>query len=125
MASDIKLKTYPLDLADHIKEPDAQAELLQDAFASGHAGYMTNALGIVARARGMTEVARASGVTREALYRALSPKGDPKLSTLLPVLRTLGFRMALSVDDEEIPRSDEIISDAEQSTYPNPDAERA
>ena len=43
----------------------------------------------------MTDIAKAAGVTREALYRALSPKGDPRLSTLLGVVKALGFRLAL------------------------------
>ena len=51
------------------------------------------ALGIVARARGMTSIARDAGVTREALYKALSENGDPKLSTLMGVVRALGVTL--------------------------------
>lgn len=69
--------------------------LLTDALASGDAGYIANALGVVARARGMAEIARGAGVTREALYRTLSPTGDPTLTPLLGVIRSLGFSLAV------------------------------
>ena len=70
-----------------------QADLLADAFDSGDATYIAHALGVIARARGMTTVARDAGVTREALYKALSEKGDPKLSTLLGVMKALGVQL--------------------------------
>ncbi len=75
----------------HLTSKEAQAELLNDAFATGDAGYIANALGVVARAQGMTEVARTAGITREALYKSLSEAGDPKLTTLLGVMRALGM----------------------------------
>lgn len=86
-------ETFPFDPAEHLSSPDAQAELVADAFATGDIGYITNALGIVARARGMTQVASAAGVTREALYKALAPDGNPRLSTLLGVAKALGLRI--------------------------------
>jgi probable addiction module antidote protein len=88
-------KTLPFDAARHLASAEAQAELLSDAVASGDAGYIANALGVIARARGMTEVARGAGVTREALYRALSEDGDPRLTTLLGVMKSLGFRLSV------------------------------
>jgi len=90
------LKTLPFDPADHLTTVESQEMLLEDAFASGDATYITNALGIVARARGMSQVAREAGVTREALYKALTATGDPKLSTLLGVAKALGFRLGLT-----------------------------
>lgn len=53
-------------------------------------------LAVIARARGMTEVARGAGVTREALYKALSENGDPRLSTLLGVLKSLGVKLTVA-----------------------------
>ena len=88
-------KTPPFDAARYLASPEAQAELLSDAMASGDAGYIANALGVIARARGMTDVARGAGVTREALYRALSEDGDPRLTTLLGVMKSLGFRLSV------------------------------
>ncbi len=89
------IKTLPFDPARHITSPEAEAELLSDAMQTGDAGYIANALGVIARARGMTEVARGAGITREALYRALSEDGDPRLTTLLGVMRSLGFRLSV------------------------------
>ena len=90
------LKTTAFDAAEYLKEPADHAALLTDAFETGDPAYIANALGIIARARGMSQVAREAGVTREALYKALSPDGDPKLSTLLGVARALGFRLSAS-----------------------------
>jgi len=88
-------KTAPFDAARYLGSTKAQAELLTDALESGDASYVANALGVIARARGMAEVARGAGVTREALYKTLSPSGDPKLTTLLGVIRSLGFSLTV------------------------------
>jgi probable addiction module antidote protein len=89
------IKTLPFDPARHLTSPEAEAELLSDAMQTGDAGYIANALGVIACARGMTEVARGAGITREALYRALSEDGDPRLTTLLGVMRSLGLRLSV------------------------------
>ena len=83
------IETFPFDPASYLTSDRSQAELLDEAFASDDVAFIATALGIVARARGMTDVARDAGVTREALYRTLSESGDPKLSTLLGVMRAL------------------------------------
>jgi len=88
------IKTTVFDASEYLDDPESQAELLTEAFETGDATYITHALGIVARARGMTSVAGEAGVTREALYKALSESGDPKLSTLLGVLRALGIKLS-------------------------------
>jgi probable addiction module antidote protein len=66
----------------------------------GDAAYVSQALGIIARARGTTAVARDAAVTREALYKALSENGDPRLTTLLGVARALGVTVTARVDAE-------------------------
>src|SRR5690606_13931384 len=91
--SDMSLRTIPFDPAEYLGRAEAQAELLADAFESGDANYITNALGIVARARGMSAIAKGAVVTREALYKALSEAGDPRLSTLLRVTKALGIQL--------------------------------
>jgi probable addiction module antidote protein len=91
-------KTEPFDAALYLTSPESQEELLNDAFASGDARYVSHALGVIARACGMTEVAREAGVTREALYKALSENGDPRLTTLLGVARALGVTLKAHVD---------------------------
>lgn len=87
------IDTTLFDAAEFLDDATSQAELLADAFESGNATYIAQALGVVARARGMSEIAREAGVTREALYKALSERGDPKLSTLLGVARALGVKL--------------------------------
>ncbi|MBF0562214.1 MAG: putative addiction module antidote protein [Alphaproteobacteria bacterium] len=91
------VKTELFDAGRYLTAPEAQAELLSDAFASGHAAYVAQALGVIARARGMTEVAREAGVTREALYKSLSEDGDPRLTTLLGVMRALGVTLSAQI----------------------------
>lgn len=89
------IETHPFDAAEFLGRPEAQAELLADAFASGEAGYIKLALGTVARAQGMTALAEEVGLSRQGLYKALSEDGDPKLSTLVEVARALGFRLTV------------------------------
>ncbi|MBF0305853.1 MAG: putative addiction module antidote protein [Alphaproteobacteria bacterium] len=91
------LETETFDASRYLTTPEAQAELLSDAFASGNAAYVAQALGVIARARGMTEVARGAGVTREALYKSLSEEGDPRLTTLLGVMRALGVTLSAQI----------------------------
>lgn len=87
------LETFPVDLAPFYESEEAQEELLNDALATGHAGYIANALGIIARARGMSGLAAETGVKRQQLYRALSEGGNPTLETLTKVIGALGFRL--------------------------------
>ena len=89
------LETLPVDLAPFYDSEAAQAELLNDALAGGHAGHIANALGIVARARGMSGLAADTGVKRQQLYRALSEDGNPTLETLTKVINALGFRLSV------------------------------
>jgi probable addiction module antidote protein len=93
------IETIPFDAAEYLDTPESQAELLTDAFDSGDPRYITHALGVVARARGMTSVAKEAGVTREALYKALSEDGDPRLSTLIGVMRALGVKLSAAPVD--------------------------
>jgi probable addiction module antidote protein len=84
-------KTIAFGAAKYLSDSKDQAELLNDAFESGKAACIANALGVIARARDMSIVARGAGVTREALYKALSNTGDPELTTFMSVLSTLDF----------------------------------
>lgn len=87
------LKTHPFDGSEFFDDEESQRDLLADAFSTGDAGYIAHALGVVARARGMSSIAREAGMSREALYKALSEEGDPKLSTLMGVLKALGVKL--------------------------------
>jgi probable addiction module antidote protein len=97
------LKTIPFDGSEFLDDEESQAELLKDAFESGNGEYIAYALGVVARARGMTSIAKEAGVTREALYKALSEDGDPRLSTLLGVARALGLKLTASPRSNDDP----------------------
>jgi probable addiction module antidote protein len=86
-----KVKVIPFDAAQYLDTPEAQAEFLAAVLATGDAAYIARSLGVLARAKGMTQIARESGLTREALYKSLSGQGDPRLSTLLGVTKALGL----------------------------------
>jgi probable addiction module antidote protein len=88
------LKTTKWEPAEYLGSPKAIAAYLKAAFEDGDPSLIATALGDVARAQGMTQLAREAGVTREALYKALSPTGDPRLSTLLGVMKALGIKIA-------------------------------
>ncbi len=87
------LKTTVWDPAEYLSSPAAVAAYLEAAFEDGDPSLIATALGDVARAQGMTQLASQAGVTREALYKALSPSGDPRLSTLVGVMRALGIKI--------------------------------
>jgi probable addiction module antidote protein len=88
-----KLKTHPWDSAAHLKTAKDIAEYLEAVFEIGDPTLVAHALGIVARAKGMTEVARKTGLGRESLYKALSKDGNPKIGTVLKVVHALGIKM--------------------------------
>ena len=87
------LETTRFDILDHLKTPEDRLAYIEAAFEDGDPALITHALGDVARSIGMTAVAKEAGVTREALYKALSEKGDPRLSTLLGVTKALGLQL--------------------------------
>ena len=88
-------ETLPFDPAEFIGGPESEAVILADAFETGDAGYIAHALGVIARARGITETARQAGVSRPTLYAAISGDGDPKLSTLLSLLKALNVKISV------------------------------
>jgi probable addiction module antidote protein len=88
-----KTRTRAWDAADHLESIDDMAAYLEAALDEGDAALFAAALGDVARAKGMSEIARGAGMGRESLYKALSPDGNPKLATVLKVLRSLGLRL--------------------------------
>ena len=86
-------KLADFDAADHLADPEAQLFVLNDALDSGNAGYIAQALGAVARARGMTQMASDTGIKRQVLYKALSDEGNPTLETTLKVIQALGLQL--------------------------------
>jgi probable addiction module antidote protein len=97
------MKTLPFDPADFLGAADAQAELLADALASGDTGYVANALGIIARAKGMSDLARETGLNRQSLYTALAEGGNPTLDTVLRVARAVGLELTVRRVEPNVP----------------------
>jgi probable addiction module antidote protein len=94
----LKLKTKRFDAADFLSDNETVAAYLTEALDSNDPRLIAKALGAIARARGgMAQLARETGLTREALYRALSESGNPELGTALKVMRALGIRLKASL----------------------------
>jgi probable addiction module antidote protein len=96
-----KVSTAPFDPADYLDGDEAAAAYMSEALATNDPAFVADALGVVARARGMSEVALRAGVSRESLYRALSSTGNPELATVLRVIRAL--RLQLSAAPRDMP----------------------
>ncbi len=88
-----KLKTTKWDVVDYLKTDKDMAEYLEAAMEDGHPAVIATAIGNIARAKGMTQVARKAGIGRVSLYKALSPKGNPEFATILKVVKALGLRL--------------------------------
>lgn len=87
------IQTAKWDVTEFLDSEEKVFAYIEAAFEDGDPAIIKKALGDVARARGMTAIAKDAGVTREALYKALSEDGDPRLSTLLGVMKALGIRL--------------------------------
>jgi len=90
-----KTSTSRYDVAEHLRTPKEMAAYLEAclAEAQGDAGFIAKALGTIARAKGMSQVARDSGLSRESLYKALSGERSPSLDTVLRVTAALGLTL--------------------------------
>jgi probable addiction module antidote protein len=93
-------KLIPYDPAEDLGSDEAMAIFMSEAFETGDAGYIAHALGIVARAKGMTQIAADTGLSREQLYRSFSGSGNPTLKTTLAVMKTLGIALTAKVATE-------------------------
>lgn len=93
------IDTIPYDVAEQLRTPEEMAAYLDAWFeeAPEDTAGIARALGDIARAKGMTQVAKDAGLSRESLYRALSENGNPSLATVLKVARALGLRLHAAV----------------------------
>lgn len=89
------LETREFDGANYLDSEDAIAAYLADATENGDANELAHALGVVARARGMSDLSRETGLSRQTLYKALSGEGNPELATIAKVADALGYRLSL------------------------------
>jgi probable addiction module antidote protein len=85
--------TLPYDSAEYLKDPETMQLYIDEAFATGDPALITHALGAIARARSMADIARKTGLSRESLYRALSADGRPELATIMKVLGALDLTL--------------------------------
>lgn len=83
----------PYDAAEFLDSEEDIAAYLNAALEDGDPTLVTAALGDIARARGMTQLAKATGITRDGLYKALSPTGNPSFATVQKVVRALGYKL--------------------------------
>ncbi len=90
-----KTKTIPYDTAEYLETPEDMAAYLEACLeiADGDAAFVAKALGNIARAKGMSQVARDAGLSRESLYKALSGDRSPGFDTVLKVINALGLRL--------------------------------
>jgi probable addiction module antidote protein len=87
-------KTTRFDAADYLDSEERQVAYITVALESGDAEFVRDALGVVAKARGMGEIAKSAGLNRESLYKALGETGNPEFATVMRIVRALGLTLA-------------------------------
>ncbi|WOS62175.1 addiction module antidote protein [Sinorhizobium fredii] len=95
------VKTKVWDPSEHLDSEEMNFAYINAALEDGDPALFAAALGDVARARGMTQIARLAGVSRESLYRALSTEGHPEFATVIKVLKALNLKFTVSADHPE------------------------
>jgi probable addiction module antidote protein len=101
-----KTETLPWDVADHLETPEDVALYLEAAFEDGDPALIVAALGDIARSKGMSDLARKTGLGRQNLYRALSTEGRPEFATVLRVLQALNLRLTVVAAEGTPPPQD-------------------
>lgn len=98
----MEIKTLPYDVAETLRTPDEMAAYLEASIeeADGDAAFIAKALGDIARAQGMTQIARQTGLSRESLYKALSGDRSPSFDTVLKVIAALGLKLSAGVQEK-------------------------
>ena len=95
MTKKTKIKLKPFDPAKYLNDDDAIAAYIEEAIEIGDPAFIADALGVVARAKGMAQIAKDAGLSRESLYKALSADGNPEFGTILKVMKALGLRLSV------------------------------
>jgi probable addiction module antidote protein len=88
------IQTTRWDVSEHLDSEEAIVAYIEAVLEDGDPALIAAALGDIARARGMSQIARETGLSRESLYRTLSKDGNPELSTLIKVMKALGMRLS-------------------------------
>ena len=92
-------KLIDYDPAEDLISSEAMAVFMAEAFKSNDLGYIAHALGVIARAKGMGQIADQTGLSREQLYRSFSASGNPTLKTTLTVMKALGIELTTKIKD--------------------------
>jgi probable addiction module antidote protein len=98
IVGEVKVMTVelkPWDVAEYLDTPERIALYIEAVIEDGDPALLAATLGDIARARGMAQIAKETGRSRESLYRALSDKGNPELTTLIGVLKALGLQLSV------------------------------
>ena len=106
------------DAAATLRDADAIAEYMAAALETEDPGYISHAFGTVARARGMTEIARESGLSREHLYRSFSEDGNPTLKSILAVMGVLGVRLTATTQKRDTRFTTKAVKRASNPSRP-------
>lgn len=96
-----KIETEPFDASAYLTSEGRIQAFLLEAFESGDPAFIAKCLGIVAKARNMSRIARDTGLTRQALYKALSGEGRPEFGTIIKVARALGYDLTVKPGDRD------------------------
>jgi probable addiction module antidote protein len=91
-----KSKTFPYDSAEYLDSSEAINAYMEEALETDDPAFIAGALGTIARARGMSRIAKKAGLSRESLYKALSTDGNPEFGTILRVMQVLGLRFSVT-----------------------------
>ena len=97
----MRTKTAPYDVAEFLETPEEMAAYLEACIqeSEGDSAFIAKALGDIARAKGMTQIARETGLSRESLYKALSGDRSPSFDTILKVISALGLKLSANVKE--------------------------
>ena len=87
-------KTTKFDATDYLSSEERQVAYIAAALETGDADFVRDALGVVAKARGMSEIAKSAGLNRESLYKALGENGNPEFATVMRIVRALGLTLS-------------------------------
>jgi probable addiction module antidote protein len=98
----VKSKTTAFDAADYLDSEEMRLAYLKEAFETRDTEYIARAIGTVAKSRGMTAIAEATGLSRESLYRALGTKPNPEFSTVIKVLDSLGMELSVQPKQDDV-----------------------
>jgi probable addiction module antidote protein len=86
----------PYDSAEYLDNDEAISAYMEDALETDDPAFIAHALGTIARARGMSKVAKKAGLSRESLYKALGPDGNPEFGTVIRVMHALGLKFSIT-----------------------------